>query len=77
MTQEGTPAQSSGGFNVFYAGLGSTQSRPVQETISSVDNTSDGSRATTKSTRERMAEMQAELVSGAVSPVSSPFVLGS
>ena len=62
MTQTGTPAQSSGGYNAFYAGLGSTESRPVQETLSSVGDTSDDSCMTTKSTRERLAETQAELV---------------
>ena len=62
MTQEGTPAQSSGGHYAFQAGLGSTESRRVQGTISSAGDTSDGSRETTKSTRVRLAEMQAELV---------------
>ena len=62
MTQTGTPAQSSGGYDASYAGLVSTESRPAQETLSSVGDTSDDSRATTKSTREKMAEIQAELV---------------
>ena len=61
MSQTETPAQSSGGYNAFWAGLGSTESRPVQETLSSIGETSDDSRVTTKSTRDRLAETQAEL----------------